>query len=94
MSNRNILEVIIARMAHELRVRRRESYYVTAKDSNLRAETIKKIEDFAGGNFSSVDAYMTSFCRRFPSVAYSIFYNAALEAAQQNMFEDDTETKL
>lgn len=94
MSNRDILQFIISMMAHELRARRHESYYMTSKVSGLRMETIKKIEAYKGGSFSSIGRYMTSFCRRYPSVGYSVMYNAGLESAQQRLFDDDTEAKL
>lgn len=82
---------IIDAIRHDLREKRAESYYQTAKESGMRAEVIKKLEadarhpSCAG---SSIYAYIDSYCNRFPASAYKIFYNIAMVVAQQEVFAD------
>ena len=85
---------IVDSIRHDLRDRRQESYYETAKESGMRAEVIKKLENntrcpsCAG---TSIYAYIDSYCNRFPASAYKIFYNIAMVVAQQEVFADQQE---
>ena len=82
---------IVDAIRHDMRERRQESFYETAKESGMRAEVIKKLEadtrhpSCAG---SSIYAYIDSYCNRFPACAYKIFYNIAMVVAQQGVFAD------
>lgn len=82
---------IIDAIRHDLRDRRKESFYETAKESGMRAEVIKKLEadthhpSCAG---TSIYAYIDSYCSRFPAAAYKIFYNLAIVVAQKEIFAD------
>lgn len=82
---------IVDAIRHDLRDRRKESYYESAKLSGMRAEVIKKLEadthhpSCAG---TSIYAYIDNYCNRFPASAYKIFYNIAMVVAQQEVFAD------
>lgn len=76
---------VISQIRHQLRDRLQESYYITSINSHLRIETIKKIESDKGGSYKSVNDYVNSFCNRFPSDAYRIFYNVAVYIASQKL---------
>lgn len=83
-----ILKKIVGLISHDLRVTNKESYYVTAKQSGLRPEAIHKIEgEQLQGSAESLQRYIDSYCGRFPSRAYKLFYNAAIDVAQTKAFD-------
>lgn len=83
-----ILKKMVGLIQHDLRVTNKETYYVTAKASGLRPEAIHKIEGSPmQGSAGSLQRYIDSYCDRFPARAYKLFYNAAIDVAQQKVFD-------
>lgn len=86
----NVTQTIITGISHSLRARHGETFYKTSKASGLRPETIHKIEEGAAkgvltGSSLSTGQYIDSFCSRFPSEAYRLFYNLSIAVAQQQI---------
>lgn len=77
------MEELIQYIVTDLRERLGESIYRTAKDSGLRAETIKKLEEVRQGSAESLIKYIDSYIARYPSRAYKLYYNMAIKIAQK-----------
>lgn len=86
-----ILERLVDSIAHSLRDKKRESYYLSAKSSGVRTEVLRRLEDSCDGvlvgNASSLSSYVDDFCRRFPGEASMLFYNLSL-VVMQNVPKD------
>lgn len=84
-----VFKTIMQQMKHYLRDRQHESLYTTAKESKLRIDVIKKLEeDEIKGSAASLVQYLDSFVARFPIEGKRILYGAVLETAQLPMFPE------
>lgn len=83
IKNKTITQNLMEAIYHDLRDVRKESVYVTSKESGLRAEVINKLESVEiKGSAESLCRYIDSYCRRFPSSAYKMLYNLSIVVAQ------------
>lgn len=86
---KQVTEKLIDYIKHDLRVKRNETYYTTAKASGLRAEVIKKLEkEPMQGKAESLAIYINSWCSRFPNTAYHVLYDIAVSTGQQKELFD------
>lgn len=75
---------IIELIKHDLRIKKGESLYKTAKESGLRLEIIKKLEakDMKGSAESLCD-YIDSYMNRFPMDGYMLMYKFVCKLREQ-----------
>lgn len=87
--NKKVIEKIMIAIRQYLRGKLNETVYKTAKESGLRPEVIKKLEDNEiKGTAESLCRYIDSFCSRFPQESYRIFYNVLIIITQKDIFDD------
>lgn len=80
-----VLQSLVNSIRQFLREERQESVWRTSQISGLRQETITRLENSTiNGSASSLDDYITSFCRRFPAEAKSIFNSVILHSLGSN----------
>lgn len=72
-----IIIKLVGVIRHSLRDKKRESVYVTSKQTGLRPDVINRIER-GEGSLRHASTYVESFCRRFPSEGSNLFYNMCM----------------
>lgn len=81
---KSVVEKVVETIKHDLRSVKKESLYVTSKETGLRPEVIKKIENVPiQGKAESLVIYIDSYCSRFPAAAFKLLYEAATLAGQK-----------
>lgn len=85
-----IMERIVMAISRDLRCHENESYYKTAQECGMRSEVVKKLEDTEiKGSAAMLCRYIDTYCKRYPSRAYKMFYNASIAVAQSNINWND-----
>ena len=86
---KKVVDKLVDYIRRDLRERRKETYYATAKASGLRSEVIKNLEAKPmQGKAESLATYINSWCSRFPNTAYHVLYEIAMSTGQQKELFD------